>query len=472
MARSALLLLFLTSFVRPTLAQVSPTAFGFRVDEIMHSYDRNDVPGVVVAVVEGGDVVFARGYGAANLEHGLPMTRTTVNDLGSVSKQFTAFAIAFLSQQGKLSLDDDIHAHLPEIPDLGGRVTIRHLIHHISGLREIYDALQMAGWQGGDRIAQEDALRLMVRQRELNFAPGDRYLYCNTAYMLLAEVVGRVTGQPFTEWMQQNVFQPLGMHNTTIMAEFGQVIPKVAESYARSNGSFVQVYDNSTIQGAGGVYSTVDDLAKWIRNFSHHTVGDDATFRQIQQRGVLNNGDTLSYAFGITVGTFRGLRRLQHTGSSAGFRAWLAYFPDVDVGFVTLSNFAGFDRRTQNRLVEVVLGDHLEAPQAEDTSEAKSNEDAEEPEPPSITPAALQTYVGEYYSPELETTYRFEIQDGTLTGHHRRHDPFALKPVAQDEFSGPSFVRRLVFSRDEAGRVFGMRVSNGRVLNLWFEKRR
>lgn len=453
---------------RPTQAQ-EPHAYGPQIDEIMSVYEQDGSPGVVVAVVRDGQIEFAKGYGMANLEHGLPMTRETASDLGSVSKQFTGFAIALLAQQGKLSLDDDIRTHLPEIPDLGATVTIWHLIHHMSGLREIYNSLQIAGWQSGDRIAQEDALRLMARQRELNFSPGSEYLYCNTAYMLLAEIVGRVGGRPFPEWMRVNVFDPLGMSHTTIMAEFGQVIPKVATSYSRSDGTFRQIYDNSTVQGAGGVYSTVDDMAKWIGNFGNPVVGDAQTIEQIQQRGVLTNGDTLSYAFGITVGDFRGLHRLQHTGSSAGYRAWLAYFPEVGIGIVTLSNFADFDRRAQNQILEAVLGDRL-APAATD------NGDQENPDPPKaaqpfiMTPEELQAYAGMYYSPELETVYTFSVEDGRLMASHRRYDPFEVALITRDEFDGPSFVDTIKFERDSSGHVTGMRVSNGRVRNLWFEK--
>ena len=467
MQRTVLLLLSVASLSSVAKAQTPP--YAARIDEIMHTYDRQDGPGVVVAVVSGGTVSFAKGYGLANLEHGLPMERSTVNDLGSVSKQFTAFAIALLAQQGKLSLDDDIRIHLPEIPDLGATVRIRNLIHHTSGIREIYNSLQIAGWQGGDRIAQEDALRLMVRQRELNFEPGSEYLYCNTAYMLLAEIVGRVGGEPFPQWMAHNIFQPLGMSQTTIMAEFGQVIPNVAESYTRSNDTYVQIYDNSTIQGAGGVYSTVDDLAKWIANFANPVVGDAETLAQVQQRGILTDGDTLSYAFGITVGEFRGMRRLQHTGSSAGYRAWLVYFPEADIGIVTLSNFAEFDRDTQNRIVEAVLGDRLATASTDDRSQP-TNPDAKPAQPMVVTPEELAAYAGTYYSPELETVYTFEVVDGALMAHHRRYDPFEVTVVTRDEFDGPSFVDTIRFERDAAGTVNGMRVSNGRVRNLWFEK--
>jgi CubicO group peptidase (beta-lactamase class C family) len=466
---STVLLITLSCIANAVRAQ-DPAALGSVIDDIMHEYARDDSPGVVVAVVQHGEVTLARAYGMANLEHGLPMTRTTPNDLGSVSKQFTAFAIALLAQRGKLGLDDDIRTHLPEIPDLGATIRIRHLIHHMSGIREIYGSLQIAGWQGGDRIAQEDALRLMVRQRELNFEPGTEYLYCNTAYMLLAEIVSRVGGRPFPEWMQQNVFDPLGMSNTTIMSRFGQVIPKVADSYRRTDDHYLKVYDNSTIMGAGGIYSTVDDLAKWIGNFAHPVVGDAATIEQMQQRGVLSNGDTLNYAFGITVGQFRGLRRLQHSGSSAGYRASLAYFPAVDVGIVTLSNFAGFDRRLQNELAEAVLGDRLAAA-SEDSTRNSRNEDAKPAQPFIMSPEELADYAGMYYSPELETVYRFTVVDGALMADHRRYDPFEVSLITRDEFDGPSFVDTIRFERDEFGRVTGMRVSNGRVRNLWFEKR-
>ncbi len=378
------------------LVRVEPIATtpSGKVDQLMARYDRDDGPGAIAAVVQEGDVIFAKAYGMANLEHGVPLTRASVLDLGSVSKQFTAFAIAMLAERGELSLDDDIRKHLPEIPDLGHTVRIRHLIHHMSGIREIYSAFSIAGWQGGDGIAQEHALHLMRRQRELNFEPGTEYLYCNTAYMLLADIVSRVTDTPFAEWMQANIFEPVGMKHTTIMATFGQSIPGAAESYARHDGGYVRVFDNSTLQGAGGIYSTVDDLARWLTNYAEPQVGGAAVVAQMQQRGVLADGDTLNYAFGINIGEHRGLRRLNHGGASAGYRSSVAFYPELNAGVITLSNFASFDGSLPPKIAEAFFGDHMAPEEPDEEAPVADGDDAV-----TIDPMVLEDYVGEF---ELE----------------------------------------------------------------------
>lgn len=525
-----------------------------RVDELMADHGE-DGPGAVVAVVEGGEIVFAKAYGLANLEHKVPMTRETVLDIGSTAKQFTAFAIVLLSQEGKLSLDDDIRSHLPEVPDFGYTITIRHLVHHMSGLREIYNALMMEGWQAGDGIAQEDALQLTARMNELNFEPGTEYLYCNTAYMLLADIVSRVSGVPFPEFMAGNVFGPVGMKNTTIMASFGQSIPGAAESYGPAEGGgFVRIFDNSTIQGAGGIYTTVDDLAAWMSNYADARVGGPEVIEQMQQRGVLASGDTLGYAFGLTIGESRGLRTLGHGGSSAGYRSSFTYSPEVDGGVIVLSNFAGFDGSIPGQVAEIFFGDRMEPVEGPEPTEAA----AEGPVEVEVAEEVLEAYVGEYqlaptfilsvtregtdlfvqatgqgrnrvtassdstfyfrdvasftfhrdadgsvpnltlhqngdhvanrrqpytpsaerltrlvgryYSTELQTVYTLVVEEGKLMGKHRRHDDFELTATEEWVYGGPNFFAEVRFERDEAGGVTGMRVSNGRVRNLLFEK--
>ena len=262
---TAALLTALALTPHATQAQVTTLDERSAVDELMADY--HGEPGAVFAVVRQGKVVFAEGYGVANLEHGIPLGRETVLDIGSVAKQFTAFAIALLADEGALSLDDDIRTHLPEVPDFGDVITIRHMVHHMSGLREIYTSEGIAGRQNGDAVQQADALRLTEHMHELNFTPGDQYLYCNTAYMMLADIVARASGMPFPQFMEERVFGPVGMHHTTIMSKLGQSIPGVAESYSPDDEGFVRVFDNSSLYGAGGMYSTVDDLALWMNNY-------------------------------------------------------------------------------------------------------------------------------------------------------------------------------------------------------------
>ncbi|MDA0330284.1 MAG: serine hydrolase [Gemmatimonadetes bacterium] len=464
-----LLLVALFGIAEPTPAVAQRTGTpAARVDELMAPYSTGGQPGGVIAVVERGEVIFAKGYGLANLEHGVPMTSETVLDIGSVAKQFTAFAIVLLAQDGKLSFDEDIRTYLPAVPDFGPTITVRHLVHHVSGLREIYNSRALEGWQAGDGMSQGDALRLTARMRELNFEPGTEHLYCNTGYMLVADIVAEVSGMSFPDFMEERVFGPLGMTHTTIMSRLGQSIPGSAESYGRTEeGDFVRIFDNSALFGAGGIYTTAGDLARWMANFGTAAVGGPAALEQMQERGVLANGDTLVYAFGITVTERRGLRVLAHTGSSAGYRASFTYFPELDAGVITMSNLAQFDGSIAGDVAEAFFGDRM-GPRPEPQTRQEEREDQREAWKP--TAVELATLAGRYFSPELQTMYTLAVEGARLIAKHRRHADFDFEPVEEDSFSGESFFGTADFQRDGSGAVTGMRVSNGRVRNMWFEK--
>jgi CubicO group peptidase (beta-lactamase class C family) len=470
-AASLLAVLLLIGLIGPSQgrSQQSYADLESRVDEIMAEYAGHDGPGAVVAVVRGGAVRFAKGYGLANLQNVVPLTRATVLDVGSVAKQFTAFAIVLLAQDGKLSLDEDIRTYLPSVPDFGSTITVRHLVHHMSGLREIYGAESLAGYQSGDGIAQHHAQQLTSRMRELNFEPGTEHLYCNTGYMLLADIVAEVSGKSFPEFMAERVFGPVGMTHTTIMSQRGQVVPGSGESYGpHPDDGYARLFDNSGIQGAGGIYTTIDDLAAWMSNYGTAAVGGADAIEQMQQRGVLANGDTLVYAFGLSISEYRGLRRISHGGSSAGYRASFDYFPDVDGGVITMSNFAAFDGTIPRRISEVAFGEHFgPAPATQPAGQSGVESD---PESPTWTPSAmaLQDFAGRYFSSEIETMYTLVVEDGKLIAKHRRHDDVDFEADEPDSFSSSSFFGDARFERDDGGEITGMRVSNGRVRNLLF----
>lgn len=348
--------------------------------------------------------MFARGYGLANLEYGVPNTPATVFHMASVSKQFTAFAIALLESRGQLSLDDDVRRHLPELPDFGVPVTLRQLVHHTSGLRDQWTLWAMAGGRLDDVIRQEDLLSLVRRQRELNFPPGSEHLYSNTGYTLLSEVVERVTGQSYGEWMRAEVFAPLGMGSTQIYDDHERLVPGRAYSYAGSpGGGYRKAVLSYANQGATSLFTTVEDLARWLGNFRTGAVGGAAVQARLRERGVLSGGDTIPYAFGLVVDRYRGLDRLQHGGADAGFRTSLLYFPALDAGVVTLSNLASFPGSVALRVAEAFFGDHMEAaPAAAAVPAAAAPAAAAHP----VAPALLSRYAGTY---ALTTGVRLEF---------------------------------------------------------------
>ena len=442
----AALLLALAMLIAPHLAtaQAAGDSLAVRVDALFAPWDKPDTPGAAVAVVRDGAIVYERGYGSANLEYGLPITPTTVFLVASVSKQFTAFALAMLADQGMLSLDDDIRNYVPELPDYGPTITIRHLIHHTSGLRDEFGLLAMAGYHMDDVITKETILDLAYRQRALNFDPGEEYLYCNTGYTLMAEIVKRVTGQSFREWTSEHLFEPLGMTHSHFRDDYQSIIKNRAQGYYKEGKAYKKQVVNYASVGASGLYTTAEDLARWAMNFDDGRVGGPAVLEQVHQRGRLNKGDTLSYAFGQSVGQHKGHRWVSHGGSHRGFKTHLVRFPDDGLAVIVLGNVEEFN---PSEMAYNVADLYLVDP-----------------------PERLADFTGAYYSEELDATYHLAVEKGRLTARHRRYDPIHLTPSDTDAFSGDSwFLQTLTFARTD-NRITGFRVSNGRVRNVWFER--
>ncbi|HET9532790.1 MAG TPA: serine hydrolase domain-containing protein, partial [Blastocatellia bacterium] len=295
-------------------------------------------------VVKDGSVIYKRGYGSANLEYNIPISPSTIFHVASVSKQFTAFAINLLASQGKLSLDDDIRKHLPEVPDFGKKITIRHLIHHTSGLRDQWELLAMAGWRLDDVITKEHILKMVRHQKELNFDPGQEYLYSNMGYTLLAVIVERVTGQTFRQWTHENIFKPLGMTDTHFHDDHQMIVRNRAYSYApeRESGFRLAALNYANV-GATSLFTTVEDLAKWMQNFEDMKLGGRGVIEQMYQQGVLNTGQKIDYAFALGIGKYRGLRTVGHSGGDAGYRSHVVWFPEQRFAVAVLSNLATFN---------------------------------------------------------------------------------------------------------------------------------
>src|SRR5450759_379824 len=297
------------------------TTTNTRVDRLFAQWDKPYSPGCALAVMRDGQVIYQRGYGQATLEYDAPITPTTIFHVASVSKQFTAFAIALLAQEQKLALDEDARKFVPELPQFEQPITLRHLIHHTSGLRDQWSLVIAAGWRMSDVITTSDIMELVQHQQDLNFAPGTEYSYCNTGYTLLARTVERVSGMPFRDFCAQRIFQPLGMRNTHFQDDCEMVVRNRAYSYTSSAGgqfrNAVLSYSNA---GGTSLFTTVEDLACWDQNFYDAKVGGWAVIDLLHTRGKLNDGTVLPYAFGLIIGSYRGLRSVEHAGGDAGFR--------------------------------------------------------------------------------------------------------------------------------------------------------
>lgn len=332
-----------------------------RVDSLFAVYTTTGSPGLAVAVVRDGRMVFSKGYGLANLEHQIPITSSTVFDVASVSKQFTGLAVAMLVQQGKISLTDDIRRYLPELHQFPTPITVDHLLHHTSGMRDWPGTLMLAGWRYDDVISFQQILTMAAHQQSLNFTPGAEYTYSNTGYNLLAAMVQRVTGQSFRTWTEANLFTPLGMTQSVFRDDHQLVVPQRALGYSRAaNGRWLAVTNNLTALGSSSLFSSADDMARWLINFDSARVGGRGAMTLMRTRGVLNGGDTIPYAFGISHGTYRKAATLSHSGSWAAFVSFLVHFPDQRAGIVVLANTPLVNTsRAAYALADIFLGDVL-----------------------------------------------------------------------------------------------------------------
>jgi CubicO group peptidase (beta-lactamase class C family) len=428
-----------------------------------------DGPGASVAVEKDGKVIYSKGLGHADLEYDAHNSPTTVFHIASISKQFTAFAIAMLADEGKLSIHDDIRKYLPEMHDFGTPITINHLVHHTSGLRDQWNLLMLAGWRLDDVITQSQIMRLVTKQRELNFKPGEEMVYCNTGYTLMAEIVSRVTGMPFPEWMEKNVFMPLDMKNTLFYDDHERIVYNRAYSYHVGSKGFQKSVLSYANAGATSLFTTVEDLSKWAANFENVKVGNDKVMRMMEERFILNNGDTIDYAFGQVIGKYRGLKMISHGGADAGYRTFFARFPEQKTSVTVFSNMASFNPAGLSfKIADYYLEGEFKPEPKKD--EPQSDEPPAAPEE-KFDPSTLKLtdFTGRFYSPELETTYSLVIVNDTLIAQHQRHDDTKMIPRKPDEFSN-GFLGDVAFTRDKNSRVSGLKISNGRVRNLVFEK--
>ena len=365
-----------------------------KVDALFASFNKTDSPGCVVVVVKNGEVVYKKGFGMANLDYDIPITSTSVFDIASVSKQFTGMAIAMLVEERKIALTDDIRKYIPSLPDFGKKVTVRHLVDHTSGIRDWAAMMGYAGRDFEDVSTYEEILRMAEHQRELNFAPGEEYTYSNTGYVLLAKIVEVVTKQKFADWTQANIFKPLGMNNTHFHDDHQQIVKNRAVSYYKDDsGKMKMLTDNLTALGSSSLFTTADDLTKWLLNLENGTVGGPRVLALMRKSGVLNNGKPTNYAFGLAFGDYHGLARENHTGGWEGFRTILAHFPEQKFGVIILSNLASFNPSDMaNQVTDIYLGDQFKDKK---TSPDKPSVTAI-PKEVKIAPTVFDAYIGSY----------------------------------------------------------------------------
>jgi len=408
-----------------------------QVDKVFEKWNRTDTPGCALGVYKDGQIVYKHGYGMANLNDDVTITPETVFHVASMSKQFTAASILLLQQQGKLSLDDDVHKYIPELADFGERITLRHLMHHTSGLRDQWALLELAGWRySQDLITDADVMSVVTRQKDLNFKPGEKYMYSNTGFTLLAIVVSRVSGMSFRAFTTKNIFEPLGMTHTHFRDDHEEVIKHDALGYEQDGKDkpFRMSLTNFDTAGATSLHTTVEDLQLWDENFYHPRVGGSAFIEQMLHRDKLNNGELQDYASGLAIGTYKGLPTVGHGGADAGYRSDIVRFPDQHFSVTVLCNDAeanpgGLDRQ----VADILLAKDFK-PEAQDAAKQPAKTAASSAWTPiPLTREQMAAIAGNYWDGQDQYA-KVIVKDGKLELDLNRDDFHELKQFAPAHF--------------------------------------
>jgi CubicO group peptidase (beta-lactamase class C family) len=445
-------------------------------------------PGASIAIARDGKLIYSEGFGLSNLDYGIPNTPDTVFDIGSMAKQFTAACIAILVQEGKLSLHDDVRTYVPEVPDYGHRITVDHLLHHTSGIRSYEILTALAGFHFSRSVptATTELFDLLAAQQKLDFFPGEEYSYSNSNYFLLAVIVERVSGRALSHFAQERIFGPLGMEKTFFNVDKDQVIKNRAIGYVRRGSQYEMMHDFAQYPiGARGVNSTILDIIRWQQNLVDWKVGGADLRGLMLAPGKLNNGHPISYALGLEVKEYRGLKTIGHGGSTGSFHTYSLLFPDQKVAIVAMSNGGINSHELIIKAADLCLAGQFKsdppAPADETGSEETKNgqQAADDPktgsEEENSDPVDPTDYAGTYISQELlGVAYRLVVEDGQLICHSPLPRIGPLNPEAPLQHKkGDVFslsILELRFHR-ENGEVRGFRLDTPRARDIRFVKR-
>jgi CubicO group peptidase (beta-lactamase class C family) len=480
----------------PLLAQ-SPE----QLAKIFSAYQHTDTPGCAAAAEMPGRESWSAAYGMADLEHSVPNTTASVFEVGSVSKQFTAAAVLLLVERGQVSLDDDIRKYFPELPTYQRPVTVKQLLNHTGGLRDWGSVEAIAGWPRTTReYTHAHVLEILSRQHSLNYAPGDAWSYTNSGYNLAAILVERVTGTTLQVFCRKEFFEPLGMSSTQWRDNFRRIVPNRAIAYNKQGNEWRQDMPFEDIYGNGGLLSTVGDLLKWNTNMVtgklHPTI-----FATMQKPSTLTDGRTVGYGLGLFLQDFEGLAEVGHSGSTAGYSAWLGRIPSKGLSVAVIcnavANATGFAHQIANLYRNLPKPDPPSPPPGFKPGLYRSVRDnrtvnVDSPTPnqrfadgkmmisnPTYgediwervdqwVPSDLTAFTGSYASDEAETVLTVTLESGKLTLHRRPNSSFPLKPTYTDAFDSP--LGSVRFLRDAAGKITALSVGEPRVWDLRFTR--
>jgi len=404
-----------------------------KVDELFANWDKPDSPGCALGVIKDGEFLYKHGYGIANLEYDIPITSQSIFRIGSTSKQFTAMCISLLAEEGKISLNDNIHKYFPKMPEYAEDITIRHLILHTSGIRDYLTLWAISGARNDDYFKDEEVVDLLCRQKELNFYPGEEHLYSNSGYFLLSEIVKKVTGKSMKIHAEENIFKPLGMKNTHFHHDHNKIVKLRASGYSPQENNGFRI-DMTTLPmiGDGGVFTCVDDLFLWDQNFYHNKLGKGGPelIEKILTPGVLNSGEKLTYAFGLGVDQYKGLKMISHGGAFVGFRADMIRFPEQIFSVICLANLGSFNpSRLARKVADIYLADEFKE------NAKKDIVPAERPEFIKLSEYELIKFSGTFYDPKRGTFWKLSPKENSLQVQvNFSPRTFIISPISKTKF--------------------------------------
>ena len=397
-----------------------------KIDSLFTTWNVSNHPGGAVLVSKEGKTIFSKSYGLANIEYNIPNTNNTLFNIGSISKQFTAMGIVLLEEQNKLSIDDDIRKHISELPDFGEVITIRHLLHHTSGLRDLHGLLGIAGWRSGDLETNDDVYRIIKNQEELNFKPGEEFLYSNTGYILLAKIIENISQLKFDQWMKQNIFQPLGMKDTYVETSLNKIVPNNATSYYLRE-VFERALEYWGYFGSGNIHSTTEDLNIWLQNFSTPQNNWESAFKKLLFTTPLKNDFQTNYGFGLRVEEYSGRKVLQHGGSVGGFRAIARTFPKEQLNIVILSNYSRSNIGSKaNKISDIFLAKRKDLPTKKVTQTPNKFI--------KLSSEKLKELEGIYWSDSEKSGRKVYFKNDTLRYSSSENSEWPLVPISKNSF--------------------------------------
>lgn len=431
------------------------------LNNIMNTYADN-IPGAQVSITRNNKILFESAKGLANLEYNTPLTLQSKLEAGSVSKQFTAAAILLLAQEGKLSLQDDIRKYFPEIPDYGHTITISHLLHHTSGLKDWGSIVEIAGWPRGTKAySNEDVLSIIAAQKTLNNIPGDEFIYSNSNYNLQALIVKRITGLELAAFTKKYIFIPAGMTSTEWRDDYSRVVPNRATAYSKYGAVYATNMPNENAYGNGGLITTTEDLLKWNNFYTNNKLGTAPLLQQQISLVPLNNGGYNNYAIGLFIDSINGIPRISHSGATAGYRANLDYFPTLNLSIAWLSNNAdGSFSSIPRQLAEVFTGKPTTKSGIANTT--SSNTAVYNPDS-----TILASYVGVYHSTEASTNSTISYKNGSLLLQIKPDLVRTISPIKTDTFTYPGMTLEFIRKKKK---VEGYFVSISRARRVFFKR--